>query len=119
MMGAMFNIGFGEMIILLAIGLIVIGPKQLPQVARTVAKLIGELRKAFNDVKTTVGDDLRFKNGGDVVNKVKIELMERMDSLEKSKAQGQPAAQAPAQTQSPAEAVSKTVPRPSNKETKS
>jgi Tat protein translocase TatB subunit len=50
----MFDIGFGEMIMLAAIALIAIGPKQLPEVARTVGKLIGEFKKAVGEVTETV-----------------------------------------------------------------
>ena len=52
----MFDIGFGEMIMLAAIALIAIGPKQLPEVARTVGKLIGEFKKAVGDVTDTVAN---------------------------------------------------------------
>jgi Tat protein translocase TatB subunit len=50
----MFDIGFGEMIMLAAIALIAIGPKQLPEVARTVGKLLAEVKKAIGDVTETV-----------------------------------------------------------------
>jgi Tat protein translocase TatB subunit len=46
----MFNIGFSEFIAIAVIALIVIGPKQLPEVARVVAKLLNELRKAAQDL---------------------------------------------------------------------
>jgi Sec-independent protein translocase protein TatA len=36
--------------------LIAIGPKQLPEVARTVGKLLGELKKAVGDVTSTVAN---------------------------------------------------------------
>ncbi len=41
---------------LAAIALIAIGPKQLPEVARTVGKLIGEFKKAVGDVTDTVAN---------------------------------------------------------------
>lgn len=50
----MFDIGFGEMILLAAIALIAIGPKQLPEVARTVGKLVSEFKKALGEVTTSV-----------------------------------------------------------------
>lgn len=52
----MFDIGFSEMIMLAAIALIAIGPKQLPEVARTIGKLIGEVKKAVGDVTDTVAN---------------------------------------------------------------
>jgi Tat protein translocase TatB subunit len=42
----MFDIGFGEMILLLAIVLIAVGPKQLPEVARTLGKVLNEFKRA-------------------------------------------------------------------------
>jgi sec-independent protein translocase protein TatB len=50
----MFNLSFGELIVLSAIGLIVIGPKQLPQIAKVIAKTLGEIRRAMNEVKTSM-----------------------------------------------------------------
>ncbi len=50
----MFDIGFGEMIMLAAIALIAIGPKQLPEVARAVGKLLGEIKKTVGEVTSTV-----------------------------------------------------------------
>lgn len=50
----MFDIGFGEMILLAAIALIAIGPKQLPEVARAVGKLIGEFKRTVGDVTSTM-----------------------------------------------------------------
>ncbi len=46
----MFNIGFSEVIAIGVIALIVIGPKQLPEVARVVARLMKELKKATQDL---------------------------------------------------------------------
>ncbi len=50
----MFDIGFGEMMMLAAIALIAIGPKQLPEVARAVGKLLGEIKKTVGEVTSTV-----------------------------------------------------------------
>lgn len=55
-MNAMFDIGFGEMILLAAIALIAIGPKQLPEVARAVGKLLGEIKKTVGEVTSTVAN---------------------------------------------------------------
>ena len=48
------GIGTGEIIILLAIALIVIGPKKLPEVARTIGRGLGELRRASYDLQRTL-----------------------------------------------------------------
>ncbi|MBX9766403.1 MAG: Sec-independent protein translocase protein TatB [Bdellovibrionales bacterium] len=49
----MFNIGFSEMLIIAVIALIFIGPKQLPELARTLGRLIGEFRKATDELTGT------------------------------------------------------------------
>lgn len=40
--------GITEIVVLLAVGLIVLGPERLPEVVGTVAKMLGELRAASN-----------------------------------------------------------------------
>jgi sec-independent protein translocase protein TatB len=46
----MFNIGFTEFLVIGVIALIVIGPKQLPEVARVVGKLLGEIKNATQEL---------------------------------------------------------------------
>ena len=46
-----FNIGPGELIIVLVIALIVVGPGKLPDVGAALGKSIREFRKAASDVK--------------------------------------------------------------------
>lgn len=48
------SIGGFEILVLLAIGLLVFGPRRLPEVGRWVARGLGELRKAAADVKSAV-----------------------------------------------------------------
>jgi sec-independent protein translocase protein TatB len=45
----MFDIGFSEMLLLGAIALIAIGPKQLPEVMRTFGRLLGQAKKLGGD----------------------------------------------------------------------
>ena len=55
----MFGLGFGEVLLLMAIGLIVLGPKQMPQVARVIGRTIAEIKKALGDVTAQVARDLK------------------------------------------------------------
>jgi len=50
----MFNMGFGELLVLAVIGLLVLGPEQLPVVARKLARWINELKRATEDVLNPV-----------------------------------------------------------------
>jgi Tat protein translocase TatB subunit len=54
----MFGIGFQELIIILVIALIIVGPKKLPDIAKALGKGLAELRKASNDLKDLVNVDV-------------------------------------------------------------
>lgn len=54
----MFNIGFGEMLVIAVIALIVVGPDKLPELARTVGRWVGAARRMFEDVKSEVNEQL-------------------------------------------------------------
>lgn len=46
----MFNLGFFEILVILVIALIVVGPKQLPALARKVARMMNEFKRAADEV---------------------------------------------------------------------
>ena len=50
----MFNIGPGELIVILILALVLLGPEKLPEMARTVGKGMRELRRATEDLKDQV-----------------------------------------------------------------
>jgi len=53
----MFGIGFPELILIMAIALIVVGPEKLPQLAKTLARQMVELKRAANALKESLHDD--------------------------------------------------------------
>ena len=55
----MFGIGLPEMIVILAVALIVVGPDKLPELARSLAKGIGELKKTMNQVKENLSEETK------------------------------------------------------------
>jgi Tat protein translocase TatB subunit len=59
----MFNLGFSELLLLGVIALIFIGPNQLPELARTVGRLLNEFKRASSDFQDSftepIKDDLK------------------------------------------------------------
>ena len=57
----MFGIGMPEMILILAVALIVIGPKKLPDLAKSLGRALGEFKKATSELKDSIdiGDELQ------------------------------------------------------------
>jgi Tat protein translocase TatB subunit len=53
----MFGIGMPELLLLMAIALIVIGPKKLPDLAKTLGRTMREFKKATNEFKETIQID--------------------------------------------------------------
>ena len=58
----MFGLGVGEILLILAIALIFIGPERLPDLARSLAKGYAEFRRSFDEVKNTIEKDMRSLN---------------------------------------------------------
>ncbi len=79
----MFGIGLPEMILILALALIVVGPDKLPELARSVAKGVLELKKTVSSLKESLADENPFDS-------VKPELEEAARSLKEKL--GDPAA---------------------------
>lgn len=48
----MFDIGFAELLLIAVVGLVVIGPKRLPETIRFVALWLGRIRRSFASAKT-------------------------------------------------------------------
>ena len=55
----MFGIGMPELVIIMVIALIVIGPQKLPDLARSLGKGLAEFKKATDDFKTSIDSETR------------------------------------------------------------
>ena len=57
----MFNIGSTEFILILLIGLLVLGPKKLPGIAKSIGKAFGEFRRAASDMRQTIEQEAVYE----------------------------------------------------------
>jgi Tat protein translocase TatB subunit len=50
----MFGISTSELLIILAVALVVLGPQKLPDLAKALGRAVGEFRKATSEIKETL-----------------------------------------------------------------
>ncbi len=53
----MFGIGITEIIVILVVALLVVGPKKLPELAKTLGRTMAEFRKTADDLKESIYQD--------------------------------------------------------------
>ena len=61
----MFNIGGGELLVIVLIALIVLGPQRLPDAMRTVGRVVGEVRRISSGFQQELRDALEDSETGD------------------------------------------------------
>ena len=67
----MFNIGFSELLLVLLVAFLVVGPKDLPKVARWLGRTEKKSRRLLNEIKKESGWDELEKEVRDVQHDVK------------------------------------------------
>lgn len=88
----MFGLGMSEIIFLAVLALIVIGPKELPELARTLGRFLNELKRSTNvlgeELKSKVRvDPINFNQppvGDPVVQTEKSEDLQQLDLVEQT-----------------------------------
>lgn len=102
----MFNLGGGELLVILVVALLVLGPEKLPRFMRTVGKAVGDLRRASTDFQRTMNLELTEKETASEAKKMETAVSETLpDTLPESVPEQQAASVA-------APAAPKVVPRP-------
>jgi len=69
----MFGVDFSELMVILVIALIVIGPERLPKVARTLGHLWGRAQRYINGVKADIARDMAVDEFRQLQQKVQQE----------------------------------------------
>ena len=67
----MFNLGMMEIVLVLAVAFLIVGPKDLPKVARWIARQLKSIKKLIRQLKQETGWDEFAKEFKDVADDVK------------------------------------------------
>jgi sec-independent protein translocase protein TatA len=81
----MFGVGFPELVLIMVVALLVLGPQRLPEVARMLGRAYGQLRRASEEFQQTIRQDLAAIEREEDVNRNKAvaqELRERFAEVE-------------------------------------
>ena len=95
----MFGIGMPEMLMILAVALIIFGPKKLPELAKSLGRALGEFRRATSDLKQSIETETGLDEVRSNLNDVKKDVQSQMDLADAAPA----ASSAPDSRQSPAD----------------
>jgi Tat protein translocase TatB subunit len=107
----MFGIGFQELLLILAIALIVVGPSKLPDLARALGRGLAEFKRATTELKETIDQD-------DTVREIKEEFESAQREIMSARVLTQPSDSSPAASPSAESAEAKQVELPSAAEEK-
>ena len=70
----MFQVGFLEILIILLVGILVIGPEQLPSFVRSLVKSFTKLQNKFFDLRSSIERDIGAEDlKQDIFNELKME----------------------------------------------
>jgi sec-independent protein translocase protein TatB len=77
----MFGIGFFELIVIAAIALVFIGPKNLPKVMQQLGRLVVQFRRVSSEVRTTF-DEAMAKAEADILKEEREKLKKVLELAE-------------------------------------
>ncbi|MCW8831129.1 MAG: Sec-independent protein translocase protein TatB [Gammaproteobacteria bacterium] len=80
----MFDVGFWEILLILILALVVIGPERLPGAARTLGLWIGKGRRYIEGVKNEVEQEFDISEFKRVIHNQEIQLNELQQKVNQS-----------------------------------
>ena len=80
----MFDIGFAELVLLMLVGLLVLGPEKLPRVARDAGLYLRKARRAWNQMRHSIEQELDATEMRRALEETQESAQAAVDQLKKS-----------------------------------
>ncbi|MDD4964895.1 MAG: Sec-independent protein translocase protein TatB [Gallionella sp.] len=80
----MFDFSLSELMVVMVVALIVIGPERLPKVARTLGHLYGRAQRYINGVKADISRDMAIEEFRQLQQKVQAEATALEQSMQQT-----------------------------------
>jgi sec-independent protein translocase protein TatA len=77
-------IGMPEMLVILVIALVVFGPRKLPELGRSLGKSLNEFKRASNELRSTLEDEVRIEEQKEQRAKLEAEQKSAVDAAASS-----------------------------------
>ena len=71
------SIGFPELLAIMAIALLVFGPKKLPEVGRSLGRALREFRKTSDEIKGKIEEEIQASELKDLHEEIKKDIDEK------------------------------------------
>ncbi len=56
------SVGLPELVVIFVLALLLFGPRKLPEIGRSVGRALGEFRRASNDLRRTVEEEVALED---------------------------------------------------------
>ncbi len=76
------SIGMPELIIIFVIALIIFGPRKLPELGRSLGKSLAEFKRASNELRNTLEEEIRVEEQKVQTEKIKADAPRSPEVLE-------------------------------------
>jgi TatA/E family protein of Tat protein translocase len=88
-------LGMPELIVIFVIALLVFGPRKLPELGRSLGKSLGEFKRASNELRNTLEEEVRVEEQREATQRVATAAAAPVDTHAGPRAVGTPIAASP------------------------
>ncbi|NIM90404.1 MAG: TatA/E family twin arginine-targeting protein translocase [Candidatus Aminicenantes bacterium] len=78
------NIGFPEILVILAIALLIFGPKKLPEIGKSIGRALREFRKTSDDIKEKIEEEIQAEEFRDIKEEIEKDIEDNEEGKKNS-----------------------------------